>query len=1309
MTEYIKYDGETPPILNASNISSIMGVDAATGLVGNVDFALIINEAGKKIGDAVKINGNTLPALGDANKYVEVYGGSNGRTLVYGDIDFILQKDSVVKMFWDGVLKTWEIADSATLSFRSILKIEMTGSTGLKDNYTITFSDGTTQLFSITNGKNSDLLNISVNGQIIVPNDAGQIELIVPDENLVNIAESERTIGTYSYAGEYMPIYSTTFKLSELPVQQGEVKEYVLSNEPLGYGLFLNIAKTSVSAGKTLFGNYHNTKYSIEKIYVNPDFQTIIEIKCLENIVSIDAVYMLLNLEYLKYDGNIVEFTIDLPVGINTENITLSFPKLKFNKKFAFSYITDDSCAIHQFIFSGINKRYVATNSQYFFHLNMPISPTFTDGFIPPYPLQFTDGSGNKRRFATSVAMWPEKLVDASKGIGGDVGMYWPWMSEKEYKLYKDFGFTVNYHDLSGYDSSSVTQENFNNWFAATKSKFIEFINDSPKVMAEPNGDHRYLTLSQSVSDIMMNTAQSGHALIKKAYPFQSGFTLDKSQIAVQRLFSGGANYEDTIFETLSQFSNSTDLDTIYWLIGASHKSNEWEYHLFKRINDAFGAIGNDKLWFATVDEIFEYWYLTNNATVIKEINGNSVNFKLYLPKMPRFWFNEISCMLSGVSSLNGVNLSSNTDGLSYAINEGKLLVNLNFNKDLVTKAEKYTAAFEANPNADYVYDDAMYIVSQLKPSLRQPFIDRLNVYSSAPHLEDFKINNGASQTQESIVSLTFLFTGSAPSHYMVSESSNFLSAQWIEFVSPASFQLSSSFGIKTIYVKLKNAFGESSVLSAQISKAKPDLVLNSLTVAPQASSSPVPITLNYTGIPTHYRLSGTNNFDSVTWLPFGSNPVNFSVSTPYGQKSVFAQLRDEVEDKTSTIVTAAFQFVDPVSAILTAISINNGDQATGSGNVTVKMNTVNTITHYRIGQQADLSAVSWTAYTGDSVIYNSGINSGILTLYVQVKNSTSESQVKTSSIRVEIPVVLASMVLANGQESFAGFNPKVGFTISAGVPSHYRLSETSAGIATATWVDWVENITFTFASVGAKTLYGQIKNEVSTSAIVNDSVTLIEPPVAVLVGFNNTVNNSNAKVVTNGMTTNQINLATFTGYAAQQLVNTQGTNVNGWFMNLQSDFYATNSVFSGSFTGLPPNSAAIEASGIYSLATMAKCYTASQPGAENLGRKARVSFTLPVGQYKLRVLWNTGSSNYSLATDASRLQCFYGIYQGTTELARTICSNTVGFTGLNNHDFNAEMTFTVTDASTAIDFGAWSTGPFNRPAFNLIEITKTA
>ena len=1134
-------------------------------------------------------------------------------------------------------------------------------------------------------------------------------QIIIPDKNIVNITSQESVVGTYTLDGNYLPVYSTTFKLDNLPKVKDETKEYTLKNEPLGYGMFFNVNKLSVSSGKGIFGEYYNDNYKISKIYVDNDLKTKIIIKCTDTVVSANNLNMTISLEYLKYDGNAVEFSVELPTGVSADAVSLEFPKLKFNKKFAFSYITDDSNSIYQFIFSGINKRHVATTMSFYYHLNFPKSPDFTEGFTPEYPLEFTDGVGNKRRFATSVAVWPDKLFD-QYASGNNVGKHYPWMSSNEFLMYKDFGYSVLYHDLNNYDGTTVNQDNFNKWFTETKNKFLLYINDSPKILAEPNGDHRYLTLTQSVSDIMMNTAQSGNPLIKKVYPHKSDFTLDKSQVAVERFFAGASDYPEQIFNLLKTYNDATDLNTIQWLIGSAHRSSVWEYDLFKRINDNFGARGNDKILFATVDEIFEYWYLTKNATVTKTVTGNTVNFKVYTPKMPRFWFNEISCLLNGVTSINGVTVNSNTNGLSYGISDNKLLVNLNFNDNLITKAEKYVSKFESSPNADYVYDDALYMVNQLKPSLRTPFLNRLNTLTSPPTLTSVVVNNGVATTENTLINISMGFTSITPTHYMISENNQFTGSNWITYQSSITYTLSSVYGVKSIFIKLKNNYGESNVVSSQIELKKPLLVLTSITMDSKISTSSANITLNYTGLPTHYRVSPVNDFTNVNWQTFTSNVISYQIPEPYGMKSVYVQLYDSDESKTSSVASGNFEYINTVSAVLESVIINNGDSETGNGNVTIKMNVVNAITHYRIAKTtSELSSATYIPYTTNTVTYNSGVTSGNLIVYVQVKNTVNESEVKSDSISVVLPVTLTSLIIANDSDTFVGYNPQVLFNVGQGVPTHYRLSETSNGLNTATWLAWNGNITYTFSTLGSKILYGEVKNNVSTSSVASDTITLTEPPVSIVLGFNALANNTNTKVVTNSITTNQINLSTYVGYTAQQLVNTSGVNVNGCFMNLQSDFYLPNSQFSGVFTGNPSNGNATIASGIYSLSTMAKSYTASQPGAENLGRKARVSFTLPVGTYTMRILWNTGSTNYILSTDSNRAQCFYGIFQGNTELTRTICSNTVGFTPLGNQDFNAEMTFTITDASIPVDLGAWSTTLNNRPGFNLIEIRKTS
>lgn len=43
-------------------------------------------------------------------------------------------------------------------------------------------------------------------------------------------------------------------------------------------------------------------------------------------------------------------------------------------------------------------------------------------------------------------------------------------------------------------------------------------------------------------------------------------------------------------------------------------------------------------------------------------------------------------------------------------------------------------------------------------------------------------------------------------------------------------------------------------------------------------------------------------------------------------------------------------------------------------------------------------------------------------------------------------------------------------------------------------------NLSYTFASIGSKTLYAQVKNQVGESSVVSDSILIKEPPVAIVI-----------------------------------------------------------------------------------------------------------------------------------------------------------------------------------------------------------------
>jgi len=94
------------------------------------------------------------------------------------------------------------------------------------------------------------------------------------------------------------------------------------------------------------------------------------------------------------------------------------------------------------------------------------------------------------------------------------------------------------------------------------------------------------------------------------------------------------------------------------------------------------------------------------------------------------------------------------------------------------------------------------------------------------PSLTTFTINNGALNTTSQTVTLnntaTCSATHSTPTHYMASEDAGFSGASWQTYAPSPPFTLSAGYGVKTVYLKLKNDAGESAVVNDTIAYAAP-------------------------------------------------------------------------------------------------------------------------------------------------------------------------------------------------------------------------------------------------------------------------------------------------------------------------------------------------------------------------------------------------------------------------------------------------------------------------------------------------------
>ena len=404
------------------------------------------------------------------------------------------------------------------------------------------------------------------------------------------------------------------------------------------------------------------------------------------------------------------------------------------------------------------------------------------------------------------------------------------------------------------------------------------------------------------------------------------------------------------------------------------------------------------------------------------------------------------------------------------------------------------------------------------------------------------------------------------------------------------------------------------------------------------------------------------------------------------------------------------------VPNVLTSFDINDNSLQVSSKNIVIHnlIYTGDTATKYRISEtEAGISSNPWLDVTNDINYMLSGTYCEY-TIYMQIQNQFGDSNIVSKSITyVEPdPLTLTSIQLGNGDATYDDFNVPVQFTISSGSPTHYRLSENQANIVNEAWITWSNDINYTFATVGEKTLYAQIKDNIQESLVVSDTITITQPSVSVVVGFNNDDHEQLITVVGNNDTINQIKQGGYQYASAPvQLFDTKG-NLTDISFNKQIQYYPSNSVFTvvyNNYSNINDTQVYSDAddTGVYPRSVFNKCCITS--GNESNGsRKGRLSFNLPSGTYTLDILYST-TEQYAMTDNVKRLDTYYAIFANTVELAKTNVGY-VNHTTKSNNTWNNTLTFTLSTPTT-IDFAFWNQSSsimYDRPGVNLLKFTKT-
>lgn len=175
-------------------------------------------------------------------------------------------------------------------------------------------------------------------------------------------------------------------------------------------------------------------------------------------------------------------------------------------------------------------------------------------------------------------------------------------------------------------------------------------------------------------------------------------------------------------------------------------------------------------------------------------------------------------------------------------------------------------------------------------------------------------------------------------------------------------------------------------------------------------------ITKKYYTITT--QIANGNNGVGGTLDKYGSISVlegdNLTINiTPNNNYSISSILVNDVEvtitnsytftnvtANHSMIVTFTENTVVETAPVLNSISINNNAATANNKNVSIKLNSTGNITHYRIVETLDnINSSNWIEYKTNTLNYTLSEGYGIKTIYVQIKNSIGNSEIKSASI----------------------------------------------------------------------------------------------------------------------------------------------------------------------------------------------------------------------------------------------------------------------------------------------------------------------
>lgn len=440
--------------------------------------------------------------------------------------------------------------------------------------------------------------------------------------------------------------------------------------------------------------------------------------------------------------------------GVPSGTYAVAIPPLKYDTENVVSFTTDDcNTTTLSVVWAAINKRPISIHTvdggagSWMYHANQYLAGDLPDVVYKTFDdyLTYTTMFG-KERLKQGVAIWPyagnkggafmDRTITVDKTATNQYRFMVPYLVWEDVNLIAKYGVDFYYHNI-GTEKFGTDKDIYNVIQGLTGDMYRTkaMANRLMKVIARPDGNNVFMTAMEDMPRIDVSVAENSPAVDCKPYVDD-----DWWHKVWSRIFSD--DIDGNLKSKLTALFGETNTANKTWFHFCCHTAtgSQWGEFL-KYISDTYGAITN-KMWFATVGEIYEYKYMKQYAKISNiQTGGTTLQFDVEMSFKENFNYKDLTFKLTGVNvtSTSGMTIEAyNVNDESYicpiqqvGVRDNVLYCQIGCEDTLVSNIEYFVSKYEETEDTIWK-DDAELDMPKLDSARRAAFQARINAISAA-------------------------------------------------------------------------------------------------------------------------------------------------------------------------------------------------------------------------------------------------------------------------------------------------------------------------------------------------------------------------------------------------------------------------------------------------------------------------------------------------------------------------------------------------------------------------------------------------